>query len=359
MGQNLHYGQVIQLVHYSTNSWVSASKTKRADIDGSAIRLSLSKEPSSNCWFKVMPQFKVRFEGQKIRRGDQIVLVHVKTNLTISLSSGEFSDKKHEVNLSSTETGWEVDHYAPYEGGTENFLKSSEIIRIFHQDREAFLRSDWEPLENDPRFTVFFKERSRKRKVAINKSANALWIVELRDVGRGGIISYRHEVRLKHLGSDRYLSVRRYTDGEPYLALAKHLDDSDTIFLLHPVDKKEDSAEVRYDEYFRIQHRDTESWFHVVRDFETVRQRSEQHHTKTDQKATTGGKEEKNEKKEEKPEPSGELEREKQLIFPIVMSHKIHFEDALVARRVAEKELDDLNYVKSLYSNFKAFAQLV
>ena len=70
-----------------------------------------------------MPQFKIRSEGQKIRRGDQIVLLHQKSNLPVSLSKVEVADKKYEINVSTVSTGWKIESFAPFPS-TENALKS-------------------------------------------------------------------------------------------------------------------------------------------------------------------------------------------------------------------------------------------
>jgi inositol 1,4,5-triphosphate receptor type 1 len=143
LGDELYYGQVVELVHYATNSLLCGTKTKRAERDEAALRLFLTKDASSNCHFRIMPQFKVRFEGQPVHGGDQIVLVHVKTNLSISLSAFSMpSDGRMElveVNLHGSETGWSIVQYAPYLPSTEHFLKGSEAIRLYHQDKGMFV----------------------------------------------------------------------------------------------------------------------------------------------------------------------------------------------------------------------------
>lgn len=136
LGKQLYYGQVIQLVHYSSNTLLCANKTKRAEMDGTALKIYLTKDASANCYWKIMPQFKVRFEGQKVRAGDQLVLLHLKANLSISLSGSLYPNTTTlEVNVAGSETGWVVDHYAPYTAESEQFLKGSDVIRIFHQDK--------------------------------------------------------------------------------------------------------------------------------------------------------------------------------------------------------------------------------
>jgi len=182
--------------------------------------------------------------------------------LSVSLSTLQFTDRKYEINLSASETGWTVQHYAPYQRGSEQLLKSSEVVRIYHQELEAFLKTDWEPLNDDPRLTVFLKERSRKRRIVSNHSSNAMWAVEMKELGQGGIINYGQDIRLKHIGSEKYLALKKVDDNDGYLLLSKEIDEENTLFTLQPVDKKGETNEIRMDEFFRIQHKSANFWLH-------------------------------------------------------------------------------------------------
>jgi hypothetical protein len=60
---------------------------------------------------------------------------------------------------------------------------------------------------------VFCKEKSAKYKKPITNSSNALWIVELKDVHSGGVVHFKSEIRLKHMGIFQYLTVRKLPTG--------------------------------------------------------------------------------------------------------------------------------------------------
>lgn len=135
-GKQIYYGQVVQLLHYSTNTYLTAFKTKRAEMDAVALKIGFTKDPSATCYWKIMPQFKVRYEGEKVRVGDAIVLVHLKSNLVMSISDYMYPNTtSYEVNLSGTQTGWQVEHYSPYLADQRACLLGSDVIRIFHQDK--------------------------------------------------------------------------------------------------------------------------------------------------------------------------------------------------------------------------------
>ena len=152
--------------------------------------------------------------------------------MSISISNMEFTDNKIEVNLSAKETGWTVSHYAQFEDGNEKLITSSTVVRIFHQEKEAFLTTD-QITRSKLCGQVFFKQKSRKQKrITSPKSSNTLWIIELRDVAQGGIVTYSNQIRLKHMGSEKYLAVNEQNE----LHLVKDLDEIETIWAIHPVD---------------------------------------------------------------------------------------------------------------------------
>jgi hypothetical protein len=70
-----------------------------------------------------MPRFKVRFEGEKVRRGDQIVLIHVKTGQFAHLSNKKYDDGSLGINLHNQRTAWSIYHFAPYQPDAQKFVK--------------------------------------------------------------------------------------------------------------------------------------------------------------------------------------------------------------------------------------------
>jgi hypothetical protein len=193
------------------------------------------------------------------------------------------------------------------------------------------LRHDFEPLHGIKQWAVYFKERNHKHKRPVSRSSNSLWLIELKNVQSGGVIHYKEEVRLKHLGTEKYLVMKPGENGSSYLDVSVDFTD-DGVFQFQPVDTRE-STEVRLDEYFRIQHMRTGTWLHCGRiikkpkdakkkDLETV-------------ETITGAQ------------------------FEISLSEQFNFEDALFPVRVPAVEVDELNYVNTLYAVLGQFLDKV
>ena len=72
-GEIVTYGQEIQLLHCDSETFIT-SKKMCAEVDKSCNKVELSDHGSSSIYFKVMPRYKYRQEGEKILFGDQVVL---------------------------------------------------------------------------------------------------------------------------------------------------------------------------------------------------------------------------------------------------------------------------------------------
>lgn len=79
------YGNEIQLLHVDSNSFITAKKGC-ADIDKSCNKVELDDRGSQGIYFKIMPRYKYRQEGEKVLFKDQIVLLNTKTNLHLHYS---------------------------------------------------------------------------------------------------------------------------------------------------------------------------------------------------------------------------------------------------------------------------------
>ena len=57
----------------------------------------------------------------------------------------------------------------------------------------------------------------------------------------GGIIAWQSECRLVHLSTGKYLSLSRDSNDSSKFKLVRDPLDPDTVFILHPVDKVNES----------------------------------------------------------------------------------------------------------------------
>jgi hypothetical protein len=122
VGTAVAYGQTVQLYHLPSATYLCCVKTNT----GTAI--SFAKEASSACFFKFMPSFKVRLEGHSVKTGDQVVLVHVKSNFTLTIANGELN------MMFAAEAGFAIDRYSPV-STQEKFVETGASVRLFHREK--------------------------------------------------------------------------------------------------------------------------------------------------------------------------------------------------------------------------------
>jgi len=72
-------------MHADSGSFLKAKKIC-AEIDKSCNKVELSDHGSKSIYFKVLPRYKYRQEGEKILYGDQIVLYNHKLSLYLHVS---------------------------------------------------------------------------------------------------------------------------------------------------------------------------------------------------------------------------------------------------------------------------------
>lgn len=84
-GEFVTYGSEIQLFHVDSETYLCAKKTC-ADIEKTCNKVELIDKPSSAIYFKILPRYKYRQEGEKIKYGDQIIFLNVKINLYLHVT---------------------------------------------------------------------------------------------------------------------------------------------------------------------------------------------------------------------------------------------------------------------------------
>jgi len=80
IGEYVQYGSEIQLFHIDSDSYLCAKKTC-AEIEKTCNRVELIEKPSPAIYFKILPRYKFRQEGDKIKYDDQVIFLNVKINL--------------------------------------------------------------------------------------------------------------------------------------------------------------------------------------------------------------------------------------------------------------------------------------
>ena len=71
-----------------------------SDSEKSSNKVILSKKGPNSIYFKVLPRYKFRQEGEKVLYRDQIILLNVKTNLYLHQLESPYSKSKNHGEIS-------------------------------------------------------------------------------------------------------------------------------------------------------------------------------------------------------------------------------------------------------------------
>lgn len=222
-GKDVVYGQIVQLRHIKSKSYVSLTVKEAAELEKDSMRLILEKDGSEGSWFIIAPRLKMRSEGEPVNLGDQVAFISKKFNNFLFCS---MKMSRTEVCGSPLVSPWRVIPFSPYvPPRATRTLNAGDVIRIFHKEIDGFLTSEFQvaqpgaelargaatstsklffeshPLQNTPRPATHHASQ-----VAPSSNSNALWMVELENTMRGGMITFEHSVRFKHIPTGKYLA---------------------------------------------------------------------------------------------------------------------------------------------------------
>uniref|UniRef100_A0A3Q2W3J5 Ryanodine receptor 2 n=1 Tax=Haplochromis burtoni TaxID=8153 RepID=A0A3Q2W3J5_HAPBU len=151
------------------------------------------------CWWTIHPASKQRSEGEKVRVGDDLILVSVSSERYLHLSYGNGS---LHVDAAFQQTLWSV---APICSGSEvaqGFLIGGDVLRLLHGHMDECLTVPSGEHGDEQRRTVHYEGG------AVSCHARSLWRLEtLRVVWSGSHIRWGQPFRLRHVTTGKYLSM--------------------------------------------------------------------------------------------------------------------------------------------------------
>uniref|UniRef100_A0A8C9X603 Ryanodine receptor 3 n=1 Tax=Sander lucioperca TaxID=283035 RepID=A0A8C9X603_SANLU len=104
--RTLLYGHAILLRHSFSDMYLTCLKTSRSLTDKLSFDVGLQEDSIGEaCWWTIHPASKQRSEGEKVRIGDDLILVSVSTERYLHLS---FSNGNINVDASFMQTLWNV-----------------------------------------------------------------------------------------------------------------------------------------------------------------------------------------------------------------------------------------------------------
>eukprot|EP00755_Sulcionema_specki_P033625 Sspe_Gene.20603::Locus_7577_Transcript_1_4_Confidence_0.375_Length_6310::g.20603::m.20603 len=272
------YGERVRLLHVHSQSYLCirhldsrVSSTWPGEADnivltflepsemggGTAQGSRLTHTPEA--YWRVLPGFKVRQEGQVIESEDEVVFQHAEIRPTYYLHTSHVShtgfadledlqlkpgEEYHEGNLSLNRTTYSIKSFetvyrdlAESDAALKNkMVKMGDAVLLFHKDLEAYINikvgGGCEGYDSDVSYPLHRPAHlSGKMK---DFRSNCFFIFENLETDQGGFVPYRRPIRIKHLASRLYLA-HVLEGGECRLSMTRDITDTDdesTLWML-------------------------------------------------------------------------------------------------------------------------------
>uniref|UniRef100_A0A8C3R4K8 Ryanodine receptor 2 n=1 Tax=Cyanoderma ruficeps TaxID=181631 RepID=A0A8C3R4K8_9PASS len=257
--RTLLYGHAILLRHSYSGMYLCCLSTSRSSMDKLAFDVGLQEDTTGEaCWWTIHPASKQRSEGEKVRVGDDLILVSVSSERYLHLSYGNGS---LHVDAAFQQTLWSV---APISSGSE-VAQGGDVLRLLHGHMDECLTVPSGEHGEEQRRTVHYEGG------AVSIHARSLWRLEtLRVAWSGSHIRWGQPFRLRHITTGKYLSL--LDDKSLLLTDKENADVKSTAFCFRSSKEKLDigtrkevdgmgAPEIKYgDSICFIQHVDTGLW---------------------------------------------------------------------------------------------------
>ncbi|OTF69202.1 ryanodine receptor-like protein, partial [Euroglyphus maynei] len=198
--RTLLYGHAVLLCHGHSNMYLACLSTSSSK-DKLSFDVGLRENSQGEaCWWTIHPASKQRSEGEKVRVGDDLILVSVATERYLHTA---LEGEQYIVNASFHQTHWSI---APFGTGTSRaknvgFVFGGEVLRFFHGGDECLtVPTNWS--DTSEQNTVVYEGG------AVFNQARSLWRLDLaRTKWSGGFIIWGHPLRIHHITTGRYLAI--------------------------------------------------------------------------------------------------------------------------------------------------------
>ncbi|CAI9591576.1 unnamed protein product, partial [Staurois parvus] len=256
--------------------YLTCLTTSRSLTDKLAFDVGLQDTATGEaCWWTIHPASKQRSEGEKVRIGDDLILVSVSSEryLHLSISNGMGNIQ---VDASFMQTLWNVHPTCSGSSVEEGYLLGGHVVRFFHGHDECLTIPSTDPAEAQHRKVNYEAGGAGVR-------ARSLWRVEpLRISWSGSHIRWGQTFRLRHITTGQYLALTE--DQGLVLQDRAKSDTKSSAFCFRASKEKLDSgpkrdidgmgvAEIKYgDSICFIQHVDSGLWLtYKAQDAKTAR----------------------------------------------------------------------------------------
>ncbi|CAG9800819.1 unnamed protein product [Chironomus riparius] len=244
-GKCVKYGSLVRLLHVKSEKYLSVCKQVHSSYDTDALKAYFDKNGNESSLFYVMPFYKLRSIGEDITVGDEVIFKSaLVNNKNLHVSQIDLFDKIgiKEVNVLNAITSWKISLFLTHSENQKSFLKSGDIVRLFHIEQQKYLTKD-------ELNTLVFLRNTDRIPPSTATSSKALWEIEVvqHDPCRGDIAHYNSLFRFKHLNTGYYLVTELIeADGQhsEMFCLKAILDSCDlaSIFELDPISLNDSDA---------------------------------------------------------------------------------------------------------------------
>nr|AXA98483.1 Ryanodine receptor [Sesamia inferens] len=239
--RTLLYGNAILLRHLNSDMYLACLSTSSSQ-DKLAFDVGLQEHSQGEaCWWTLHPASKQRSEGEKVRVGDDLILVSVATERYLHTTK---ENEVSIVNASFHVTHWSVQ---PYGTGISRmkyvgYVFGGDVLRFFHGGDECLtIPSTW--TKDGGQNIVVYEGGS------VMSRARSLWRLELaRTKWAGGSINWYHPMRIRHITTGRYLGVN--DQNELYLVSREEATTASCAFCLRQ--EKDDQKQVLEDKDLEV-----------------------------------------------------------------------------------------------------------
>ncbi|XP_076875611.1 ryanodine receptor 1 isoform X2 [Brachyhypopomus gauderio] len=198
--RTLLYGHAILLRHTHSGMYLSCLTTSRSLTDKLAFDVGLQEDSTGEaCWWTIHPASKQRSEGEKVRVGDDLILVSVSSEryLHLSYASGDLM-----VDASFMQTLWTMSPVCSGCELAEGFLTGGYVIRLYHGHMDECLAIPTADQGSDQRKNAHYEGG------AVCSHARSLWRLEPLRIGWSGChIKWGQAFRVRHITTGRYLCL--------------------------------------------------------------------------------------------------------------------------------------------------------
>jgi hypothetical protein len=200
-GEPVKFGSQIKLRLKTTGEVLRSSE--RSNM----LQLMTSQEYEHNsgkeCNFRIGPRYETRAEGDLVYFHDLVVLRDFMDRSVYCTSSTKVIVAKSAFQV----TGFYLSQYVPNQDVLRHCIVAGDVIQLYHKEERCFVMANTSYITHQPEHVTVCKQDE-----IVLPNASSFWQLELVEPGLKashlkGTLQSGTSVRLKHLTTDKYLTV--------------------------------------------------------------------------------------------------------------------------------------------------------